>query len=89
MPSRRDTATNHHHSRPLGLVGQVQETASNLNSGDCFVLVTPTDVFTWVGKGCKPEEVATAEVIAEVMDRSLFGGDGLLSTLSTRSIAEG
>lgn len=42
------------------------ETASNLNSGDSFVLVTASEVFTWVGRGCAPEEVTVAEGIAEV-----------------------
>lgn len=44
------------------------ENASNLNSGDSFVLLTPSDAYTWVGRSCAEEEVAVAEGIAEVMD---------------------
>ncbi|CAN0315830.1 unnamed protein product, partial [Ectocarpus sp. 4 AP-2014] len=45
---------------------QVPETASNLNSGDSFVLLTPTDVYLWVGNGCSAEESHAAEEISKV-----------------------
>ncbi|CAM9773741.1 unnamed protein product [Ectocarpus sp. 12 AP-2014] len=46
---------------------QVPETASNLNSGDSFVLVTPTDVYLWVGNGCSAEESHAAEEISKMV----------------------
>lgn len=45
---------------------QVPETASSLNSGDSFVLLTPTDVYLWVGNGCSAEESHAAEEISKV-----------------------
>jgi hypothetical protein len=41
------------------------ETAESLNSGDCFVLLTPAKVFLWQGTGANESEVATATIIAE------------------------
>jgi len=35
---------------------QVQEKAASLNSGDAFVLTSPTDVLVWIGKGCEAFE---------------------------------
>lgn len=46
---------------------QVPEVAASLNSQDCFVLVTPTDVYTWVGVGSVPEEVTVSENIAAIL----------------------
>lgn len=43
------------------------ETASSLNSGDAFVLLTPSDVYLWAGNGCSPEEVKAAEEISQVI----------------------
>lgn len=63
---------------------QVPETASSLNSGDSFVLLTPSDVFTWVGRGCSAEEASVAEGIAE----TLVGHAGIPGR-SLSTIAEG
>jgi hypothetical protein len=41
-----------------GWVSQVEERATSLNSMDCFVLVTPTRVYSWHGTGALPEEVS-------------------------------
>lgn len=49
---------------------QVPETASNLNSGDCFVLLTPTDIYLWVGSGCSADESHAAEEISKVYLKS-------------------
>ncbi|CAM9327892.1 unnamed protein product, partial [Choristocarpus tenellus] len=46
---------------------QVQEMASNLNSGDCFVLMTPAMGYVWVGRHCSSEESTVAESIAEML----------------------
>jgi hypothetical protein len=35
---------------------QVDEEPKSLNSGDCFVLETPANVFLWFGKGCTGDE---------------------------------
>ena len=50
----------------VSVVRKVPETASNLNSGDSFVLVTPSDIYVWIGGGCASEEAAVAEGISEV-----------------------
>lgn len=48
---------------------KVPETASSLNSGDSFVLLTPEDVYLWVGNGCSPEEAKASEEISQVRVR--------------------
>lgn len=55
---------------------QVPEEASNLNSGDSFVLLTPTDVYLWVGNGCSAEESTAAEEISQVR---ISSGNGLMT----------
>jgi len=44
---------------------QVEETAASLNSGDCFVLLTPETTYLWQGKGANEAEVATAKAVGE------------------------
>jgi len=44
---------------------QVAEAASSLNSGDCFVLMTPSTIYAWKGNGANAAEGATAAEIAE------------------------
>jgi len=44
---------------------QVAEKASSLNSGDCFVLMTPSTIYAWTGGGANAAEGATASGIAE------------------------
>ncbi|OQR93077.1 villin-like protein [Achlya hypogyna] len=46
---------------------QVDEVAASLNSGDCFVLVTPRTVYEWQGKGSNAQEQAVASSIAAVL----------------------
>jgi villin 1/advillin len=46
---------------------QVAEKAASLNSGDCFVLLTPGTVFMWAGNGANDVEKTTATGIAEMM----------------------
>eukprot|EP00753_Platysulcus_tardus_P014808 PLAT4544.1.p1 GENE.PLAT4544.1~~PLAT4544.1.p1 ORF type:complete len:858 (-),score=452.55 PLAT4544.1:277-2784(-) len=46
---------------------QVEERASSLNSGDCFVLLTPGVMFVWNGSGSNAEEQTTAANIAEIL----------------------
>ena len=43
---------------------QVEETAASLNSGDCFVLLTPGTMFVWRGEGANETEAATATTVA-------------------------
>merc|ERR1719231_731534 len=44
---------------------QVEEEAKNLNSGDCFVLLTPTHMYCWNGNASNDEEKTSAKLIAE------------------------
>ena len=46
---------------------QVPETAPSLNSGDCFVLLTPDIMYVWKGEGANESEVETATKIAEIL----------------------
>jgi len=46
---------------------QVPEKASSLNSGDCFALVTPDNVFVFVVRGAAATEKKTANGIADVL----------------------
>jgi len=46
---------------------QVPEAASSLNSGDCFVLLTPSTLFVWQGSGANESEVETATKVAETL----------------------
>eukprot|EP00854_Cymbomonas_tetramitiformis_P008601 gene8601-10213_t len=55
----------------LGAV-QVEEAASALNSGDCFVLVTPEKAFIWQGRHSSPTERRHCDtMIAELAPASL------------------
>ena len=44
--------TNDYNTRAV----QVAEKAVSLNSGDCFVLETPAQLYLWYGKGCSGDE---------------------------------
>lgn len=46
---------------------QVDEVAASLNSGDCFVLLTPDTMFVWNGSGANNDEKKTALCIAGMM----------------------
>lgn len=46
---------------------QVPEKAASLNSGDCFVLLTPDVMYTWCGDGANDVEKKTAAGIAAMM----------------------
>lgn len=46
---------------------QVAEEAASLNSGDCFVLLTPGTMFAWHGSGSNEAERATADGVAALM----------------------
>jgi len=35
---------------------QVKETSASLNSGDCFILESPEQVYLWMGRGCSGDE---------------------------------
>ena len=59
---------------------QVEEKTASLNSGDCFVLRTPTVVHLWEGSGANEVERAVAKTVAEGM----LGG-----TRSLMDVSEG
>eukprot|EP00164_Ancoracysta_twista_P003232 GFYU01004318.1.p1 GENE.GFYU01004318.1~~GFYU01004318.1.p1 ORF type:complete len:812 (-),score=336.28 GFYU01004318.1:98-2533(-) len=46
---------------------QVEEKAASLNSGDCFILLTPDTQYVWLGKGSNADEQTTAKSIANKM----------------------
>lgn len=38
--------------RRPGQVRLVEPSAKSINSGDCFILITPNDIFLWIGEFC-------------------------------------
>jgi len=46
---------------------QVEEEAKHLNSGDCFVLLTPGTMYVWNGNASSEGERATATGVAELL----------------------
>lgn len=46
---------------------EVPASAENLNSGDCYVIVTPEVTYLWEGKGSNDTERATARKTAEIL----------------------
>ena len=46
---------------------QVEEEARNLNSGDCFVLLTPSTMYCWNGNASSEGERTTAAGVAELL----------------------
>lgn len=47
----------------------VEPRASSLNSGDCFLLVTPEHCFVWIGEFSNVIEKAKVSVIAVAFER--------------------
>jgi hypothetical protein len=47
--------------------------ARNLNSADCFVLVTPTNSYSWKGRGATADEHTVATNIASILAGSYLG----------------
>ncbi|CAM9791013.1 unnamed protein product, partial [Chrysoparadoxa australica] len=75
-------------TNPINTHGvQVAEVASSLNSGDAFVLLTPSTVFTWAGQACLPKELEVAESIAGVL-KGHMGGSREMVTLAEGSEPE-
>ncbi|GMF22720.1 unnamed protein product [Phytophthora fragariaefolia] len=52
------------------LAAQVDEKASSLTSGDCFVLVTPNTVYEWQGAGSSAAEREVASKIASALKKN-------------------
>ncbi len=46
---------------------QVEEKASSLFSGDCFILVSPKTIFCWQGNGSNDDEKETANGLCEIL----------------------
>ena len=46
---------------------QVEEKATSLNSGDCFVLLTPSTMYVWLGSGSNDTEQVVANKVATTM----------------------
>ncbi|DAZ92737.1 TPA: hypothetical protein N0F65_002902 [Lagenidium giganteum] len=51
------------------VASQVDEKASSLNSGDCFVLVTPRTIFEWQGAGSSDAERKIASTVASLLQK--------------------
>lgn len=51
----------------------MEERAASLNSGDCFVLLTPGTMFVWQGRGSNADE---QEVSLRVAERLQVRGRG-------------
>jgi hypothetical protein len=47
----------------------VKLSSSSLNTNDCFVLVTPSETFVWLGKGSTGDEKEMAKRIAANTDK--------------------
>ena len=52
---------------------QVEEKATSLNSGDCFVLITPTTAYSWKGTGSTAAEQAVANNIRAILAKDYNG----------------
>lgn len=48
-----------------GLCRAVEEEAKSLNSGDCFVLLTPSTMYEWHGTGANNDECEVAHNVAQ------------------------
>jgi len=46
---------------------QVEATATSLNSGDCFTLVSPSTIYLWHGKGANNDERSFAQSISNIL----------------------
>jgi len=76
---------------PVNCVGvQTKEVAASLNSMDSFVLVTPTVVYNWGGKGALPAELESAAKIASLLKDCSFGPPGQAPpTRTVETVPEG
>lgn len=52
------------------VASQVDEVAASLNSGDCFILVTPSTVYEWEGAGSSDAERQTTSSIAAILKKN-------------------
>ena len=55
---------------------QVEEKACELNGEDCFVLVTPSEVYVWKGNAANDEEVEVASNIGKKLADGYLGESG-------------
>lgn len=64
-------------TQPTNTCGiQVREVAASLNSADCFVLVTPSNVYSWKGNGATPDEHTVATNIGSILAGNFLGVGG-------------
>lgn len=54
----------------LSVSVQLDAAASNLNSNDAFILVTPGDSFMWVGVGASDTEKQGAQQLCNILGAS-------------------
>lgn len=61
-------------TQPTNTCGiQVREVAASLNSADCFVLVTPSNVYSWKGNGATADEHTVATNIGSILSGNYLG----------------
>jgi hypothetical protein len=72
-------------TQPMNTCGiQVREVAASLNSADCFVLVTPANVYSWKGNGATTDEQTVATNIASILAGNYLGESLFLLSVSPR-----
>ncbi|KAF1327086.1 Villin-like protein, partial [Globisporangium splendens] len=52
------------------VASQVDEVAANLNSGDCFILLTPKTIYEWEGAGSSDAERQTTSSISAILKKN-------------------
>jgi hypothetical protein len=80
-----------HGTSPLNTLAiQVHTSASSLNSEDCFILVTTSDVYVWQGQGSNSDEKAVALNVASILagDYNGTGGRAIHSFDEGSEVAE-
>jgi hypothetical protein len=68
---------------------QVDEVAGKLNSGDCFVLLSPATMYIWQGGGSNETEQETAGKVADTLRTVDVSGKGGTVDRAIESVKEG
>ena len=70
---------------------EVEASSTNLNSGDCFVLLAPgrDDVMVWEGEYCSAEERIAATAVAYRLAGSTAAAAALVVAIKVRQLRGG